>query len=364
VLLSLMAVGLRLRWPARLATWRIAFLLAGPAMAVTVLLGTVAGVLALGLPWAVALLLAAVMAPTDPVLASEVQIRSDQDRDAVRLSLTAEGGLNDGTALPAVMLGLALMGLNDLGVPAPAPDSWLQSATWDWALRWAWRDLLWPVGGGALIGMALGRGLGRLMRRRAHQGERLARDEMLYVGSVVLAFGMARWLHCSTFVVVFAVGAMLLQPFDDDAAPALAELALAERLQAFGARIERILEAATVLAVGVALHSVPITAEALAYGAALVFIVRPLAVLAVVRGATLATAQRRLLAWFGIRGVGTLFYLAFALEHGITGVLADKLVGAALTAIALSIVLHGISATPLMAAYHRRRSSSRSDRSE
>ncbi|HPU50468.1 MAG TPA: cation:proton antiporter, partial [Burkholderiaceae bacterium] len=76
VLLSLMAVGLRLRWPARLATWRIAFLLAGPAMAVTVLLGTVAGVLALGLPWAVALLLAAVMAPTDPVLASEVQIRS------------------------------------------------------------------------------------------------------------------------------------------------------------------------------------------------------------------------------------------------------------------------------------------------
>ena len=89
VLLSLMAVGLRLRVSPRLATWRVALLLAGPGMVVTVLLGTLAAAWVLALSWPTALLLAAVMAPTDPVLASEVRIRSEGDRDAVRLSLTA-----------------------------------------------------------------------------------------------------------------------------------------------------------------------------------------------------------------------------------------------------------------------------------
>lgn len=355
VLLSLMAVGLRLRVPPRLSTWRPALLLAGPGMVLTVLLGMLAASWVLGLPWPVALLLAAVLAPTDPVLASEVQIRSDADRDAVRLALTAEGGLNDGSALPAVMLALGLMGLHDIGLgqavlaggPAALADL---AGLW----RWAWADLLWPVGGGALVGMALGTGLGRLLRLRVRQGEGLARDELVYVGTVVLAFGLARWLHCSTFVVVFAAGALLLQPLASDTAPPLQEIALAQRLHAFGARLERLLEAATVLAVGAALHSVPITLQALAFGLLLVLVVRPLAVLLVVRRRTLAPAQRRLLAWFGIRGVGTLYYLVFALSHGITGTLADALTGAALVAIALSVVLHGVSAMPLMDAYHRR----------
>ena len=345
VLISLMAVGLRLRVPPRLGTWKVALLLAGPGMVVTVVLGMLAAAWVLELPWPAALLLAAVMSPTDPVLASEVQIRSEKDRDAVRLSLTAEGGLNDGSALPAVMLGLGLMGLHDLGLGAEGPGLW----------RWAWHDLLWPVGGGALVGMALGAGLGKLMYRRVHQGERLARDELLYLGTVVLGFGLARWLHCSTFVVVFAAAAVLLHAFYNDRAPPPAEINLAERLHAFGARIERLVEAATVLAVGVALHSVPIAFETLVYGVLLVLVVRPLSVLAVVRRGTLAQPQRRLLAWFGIRGVGTLYYLAFALEHGISGALADELIAAALVATAVSIVLHGVSATPLMAAYERRR---------
>jgi len=114
VLLSLFTVGLRLRMPDRLRVWRAALLLAGPGMVVTIALGTGAAALLLNMPLPAALLLAAILAPTDPVLASEVQIRSDEDRDAVRLSLTAEGGLNDGAALPAVMLALGLMGLHAL----------------------------------------------------------------------------------------------------------------------------------------------------------------------------------------------------------------------------------------------------------
>ncbi|MDQ7744357.1 cation:proton antiporter domain-containing protein [Hydrogenophaga pseudoflava] len=348
VLLSLMAVGLRLRVPPRLARWRVALLLAGPGMVATVALGSVAAAMVLDLPWPAALLLAAVLAPTDPVLASEVQIRSEADRDAVRVSLTAEGGLNDGSALPAVMLGLGLMGLHELGA---------------WGGRWVLMDIVWAVGGGLVLGLLLGAGLGRLLSQRVRRGEGLARDELLYVGTVLLGFGLARWLHCSTFVVVFAAAAVLLSA---DEAPSsappgtrsLEDTDLAQRMQAVGARIERLVEAATVLAVGVALHSVPITAPMLAFGVLLVLVVRPLAVLAVVQRQGLTTSQRRLLAWFGIRGVGTLFYLAYALEHGITGELAQQLTGAALVAISLSIVLHGVSSTPLMERYQRRRGSS------
>lgn len=350
VLGSLFAVGLRLRMPPNLRAWRVALLLAGPGVAVAIVAGALPAMWLLGLSWPAALLLAAVLAPTDPVLASEVQIRSQEDRDAVRLSLTAEGGLNDGSALPAVMLALGLLGLHTLG------DGGLLGST-----RWWTHDLLWPIGGAAVLGLLLGRLLGHALHLRGVRGDRVARDELLYVGAVALGSGVARLTETSTFVLVFVLGATMLEPLhrlrDSGAAdgPAADEV-LWERMHRFGARIERLVEAATVLAVGVALHSVQIGWPALLYGLVLVAAVRPLSVLAVVRRGAVARSQRRLLAWFGIRGIGSLFYLAFALEHGVSGELAEQIVAAVLAAIALSIVLHGVSATPLMTRYQRRRS--------
>ena len=95
--------------------------------------------------------------------------------------------------------------------------------------------------------------------------------------------------------------------------------------------------------------------EHLAFAAVLLLLVRPVSVLTVVHRRMLLTPQRRLVAWFGIRGIGSLFYLAFAFESGLDRDLAHTLVATTLSCIALSIVLHGISATPLMLAHHRRR---------
>lgn len=339
VLVSLFAVGLRLRVPPTLRAWRVALLMAGPGMIVAIVLAAVAAHWLLDLPWPAALLLGAIMAPTDPVLASEVQIRSDDDRDAVRLSLTAEGGLNDGSAMPAVMLALGLMGLHQLG---------------DSGGRWWWADLALPIGGGAILGIALGLLLGFTLKRRIVRGEKLARDELLYAGTVTLAYGLARATETSTFVAVFAAGATLLVPVLETTGASGGD-ELGERMLAFGARCERLVEATTVLAVGVALHNVESSWVAFAFALVMVLLVRPLSVLAVVRGHMMTSRQRRLVAWFGIRGIGTLFYLAYAIEHGVSGRLAADLTAAALIAIAVSIVLHGVSATPLMASYHRRR---------
>lgn len=348
VLVSLVAVGLRLRVPSTVAGWRVAWLLAGPGMVATVALGAVVGHWLLALSWPAALLLAGILSPTDPVLASEVQIRSDADRDAVRLAISAEGGLNDGTALPAVMLGLGLLGLHTLG---------------DFGSRWWWADLAWPIGGGVVLGAALGLGLGRALQARLRRDHALAWDELVYVGTVALAYGLARATGTSAFVVAFAAGATLLLPVR--AGPAGSE-GLTERLHAFGGRCERLVEAAAVIAVGMTLSSIPHSLPVLVTALALVLVVRPLSVLLVVRRSEMPPSQRRLVAWFGIRGVGTLFYLAFALNHGVTGALAETLIAAALWCVAISIVLHGISATPLMAAHHlrQRRETRRRLRSE
>ncbi|MFM9916505.1 MAG: cation:proton antiporter [Rhizobacter sp.] len=348
VLVSLFAVGLRLRVPPTLRVWRVALLLAGPGMVVTIALATVAAHQVLGLPWPAALLLASVVAPTDPVLASDVQIESSQDRDVVRLSLTAEGGLNDGSALPGVMLGLGLLGLHRLG---------------DFGLRWWWADFVWPIGGGALLGAAIGWLLGQALHWRLTHGDTVARDELVYVGAVALSYGLARAVHASSFVVAFAAGVMLLLPLrrlavesgTGSAGGSNAE-ALKERLHGFGARIERLIEAGLVLAVGGALSGVGAGWADVGFALLLVGAVRPASVLAVVRRRAMPPSQRRLVGWFGIRGIGSLFYLLFVLEHGLPRDLAQTLVTATLTCVAVSIVLHGMSATPLMTAYKRRRS--------
>jgi NhaP-type Na+/H+ or K+/H+ antiporter len=218
--------------------------------------------------------------------------------------------------------------------------------------NWWWSDLLWPIGGGALIGIGLGWVLGHALRARVLSDDPLARDELVFAGAVALAFGVARATHTSTFIVMFVVGTLLLWPLHGSNDPEAQDLS--DRLHAFGARAERLVEAATVLAVGVALHSVQWSWRILLFGLLIVLVVRPLSVWAVVRRGTMTPLQRRLMAWFGIRGIGSLFYLAVALENGVKDRLAHELIGGVLVSIALSILLHGVSATPLMAAYQRR----------
>ena len=141
VVVSLFSVGLKLSVELDDRRWLLPLRLAVGSMVLTVGLIALAGV-AMGLPVGAAVLLGAILAPTDPVLASDVQVADPEDRSRLRVALTGEGGLNDGTAFPFVMLGLGLLGLHPLG---------------EWGVRWFLVDVVWAVCGGLVIGGAWAR---------------------------------------------------------------------------------------------------------------------------------------------------------------------------------------------------------------
>jgi len=363
LLISLFSVGMKLGLPFSSPHWHLPLRLAFVSMALTVGLITVVGVFLLDLPLGVAVLLGGILAPTDPVLASDVQVEEAHDRDRLRFSLSGEGGLNDGAAFPFVMLGLGLLGARELGA-----GGW----------RWLTVDVFWALAAGVAIGSLLGAMIGRLVvyLRTRHQ-QAVGLDEFLALGLVALAFSVAQLAHASAFLSVFAAGLALqrvkersrTQDAPDEGPAGLqgkeAHLAVAthpnlagaymmQAVRGFNDQIERIAELIIILAVGAMLPFVTVDRWTLALLALLFFVLRPLSVWLGLLGASVSGDQRLLIAWFGIRGIGSIYYLMFALNNGLSGAMADRMISITLLAVAASIILHGVSVTPLMAFYGRR----------
>ena len=364
VLISLFAIGLKLGLPLSDRRWHVAIRLATVSMVVTIALIAVIGHYVFDLPLGAAVLLGAVLAPTDPVLATDVQVTDSDDRDSLRFGLSAEGGLNDGTAFPFVMLGLGLLGLHELG---------------EFGWRWLAVDVVWAIVAGLAIGAACGAVMGRLVvYLRTRHGHSVGLDEFLGLGLIALAYGLTLASHGYGFLAVLAAGVALQRvqqrdvgDFDDRRVAArvtgniasrealatddeLAAAYMTREVQEFNEHLERIAELAVVLVVGALLAQVRFELHYLWLVALLSLVVRPIAVAVGLVGAPVSPEQRRLVSWFGIRGIGSLYYLMYALNHGVSGDLAELLLGLTLTVVASSIVLHGISVTPLMAWYRRR----------
>jgi sodium/hydrogen antiporter len=356
VVVSLFTVGLKLRLPILDRRLWPALCLAFVSMVLTVGLVAAAGIWFLGLPVGAAVLLGAVLAPTDPVLASDVQMHDPNDRDKLRLTLTAEGGLNDGTAFPFVMLGLGLLGLHEIG---------------EYAWRWWLVDVLWAVVGGLGIGGVLGYGLGRLALRMVAQRPRsLVLGEYFVLGLIGASYGTAIQLHAYGFLAVFAAGVALRAVErhatgpGDSRAGADAEVERGARragpparfagvLLATNEQLERILEVALVLLVGAVLMVIGVVWSALWFAPLLFLVIRPIAALPVLLTGTFSRFEFGAVAWFGIRGIGSLYYIMYAVEHGLSYDLSTELLSLTLTVIAMSVVVHGFSVTPLLNYYHR-----------
>jgi NhaP-type Na+/H+ or K+/H+ antiporter len=360
VIISLFTAGLKLRLPASDRRWRTAILLATVAMVLTI--GGVAAfaVAAVGLPLGAAVLLGAVLAPTDPVLASDVQVEHAHDAEPVRLSLTGEAGLNDGTAFPFVLLGLGLLDTHELGA-------------YGW--RWLMIDLAWAVVAGLGVGTLCGAGIGKLVLylRRVHR-EAVGLDEFLALGLIALSYGIARLLNGYGFLAVFAAGLSvrrierqhsdLAPPADVSEAgrsteeqatdPGTAPAYMARAVLSFNEQLERLGELAVVLIVGAMLADIQAWGPGSVLAFSLFVVIRPLATLLTLFRAPLSRPQRAFIAWFGVRGVGSIYYLAYALSHGVSAPAARMLADVTLVVVAASILLHGVSVTPLMHRYSAR----------
>lgn len=350
VLISLFSAGIKMPAPFSVPRWRAPILLATVSMTLTVAMVTAFCYYVLGLPLGAGVLLGAIVAPTDPVLATDVQIRHPGDRDQLRFTLTCEAGMNDGSAFPFVMLGLGLLGLHELG---------------DAGLRWVLVDVVWATLGGIAIGVLAGVGLARLgWRLRSGPGQNELLDDFLGLGLIGVVYGLTVMVHAWGFLAVFFAAVALRQTelklAQADKADELGELGertlpmVSKGALIFKEHLERLSELMLILLLGGSLFISSWTWPAVGLALFLFLVARPVSVFVGLLGSGVSWRIRGLAGWFGVRGIGSLYYLMFAIQHGLPEALALELIQLTLIVVTLSVLLHGISVKPAMGYFWRR----------
>jgi NhaP-type Na+/H+ or K+/H+ antiporter len=336
MIIALMGAGLKIdrvfRWRDWMVTWRL--------LAITMPLGILAIAClvawSMGLPWAIALLLAASLAPTDPVLASDIQVGPPKTggEDEVRFGLTSEAGLNDGFAFPFIHLAIALAAVG--------------GTEQGWFGAWFGYRVLWEIGAAIGAGWAIGRIFGWLtFHISADSKLSQSGDGLIALAATCISYGLTEMLHCYGFFAVFVTALTFRRAHPDhdfhhdmyDVTEQIERLAMMMLLLLFGGAL-----------VSGLLSSVSWTDLAVAL--VILLVIRPVTGLIGLAGLKANWSEKLTLAFFGIRGVGSIYYLAFGLNH-LHVANAGHLWGIVGLVILLSIVLHGLTVTPIMRSLDR-----------
>lgn len=331
VIISLMGAGLKIKRPVGWKSWAPTWRLLGIAMPVSIVAFALVGHALLGLGAAAALLLAAALAPTDPVLASDVQIESPKSAqdDEARFALTSEAGLNDSLAFPFVHLavGASLAGFT--------------AATWG---EWLLDAVLIRLAMGLVVGVVLGRLFGWIVYQMP-RGTELSRtgDGFVALGATLVTYAVAEMLHGYGFLAVFVAGLMLRR--------AGREHDYNNRMHDFADEVERLLMMAMLVLFGGMLVGGGLLWglgwREMAFALLILFVIRPLVGWISLVGLDQPRLERFAIAFFGIRGIGSVYYLAYGLNHGAFA--ENRLLWGTLALVVLiSILLHGVSVTPIM----------------
>lgn len=330
VIVALFATGLRLDRPFTLRGWRSTIALLGVVMPVTIAAVAAFGVVAMGLTAGAAIVLGASLAPTDPVLAGDLGVGppGEEDEDDTSFALTSEAGLNDGLAFPFVFLGLAVA---ERGAAAGL-GNWL-----------AW-DVVYAVTGGVLIGAAGGWAIAEVATRlRERSLLAVELDGWAAVAAVLAIYGAAQAADTYGFLAAF-VGGIAFRRRERDHE-------YARGVHAGGEVLERVLELATILFLGSLVTLGGLAEPGLAgwlLAPFLLLLVRPAACAIALIGSGLDARERLWVGWFGVRGVGSLYYAAAALQAGVLAAgEARTVMWTVVAVVAISIVVHGITGTPL-----------------
>ncbi|WP_164119863.1 cation:proton antiporter [Serratia marcescens] len=363
---SLFITGLKLRQPFSNQAWRVGFLLALPAMLLTVCTMAAVAHYLIGFAWPLALAFGAIVAPTDPVLASLISVSNARDDDALRSSLSIEAGLNDAAALPFLLLALLLY------------HSTPEAVAVTLFARWGLIDLLWALSAGLLIGYLLGWFIGLLAMRMRHRHQDIAPNDLIALALIALSYSLADSVAASGFLAAFAAGVGLRRAEKNivayhlpgakqrEGTPPAEELVNPNSRHSlernnpaksiglvvgdaitFGDTLERLFAAAIVITLGITLsqHWDP---RGIVLGLILFILVRPIIVYIATLGSPMPGLQRALIGWLGIRGIGSINYIAYAYAHGIKDPTAADMFNMALTLVVTSVLLHGLTLAPLL----------------
>ena len=340
VIVSLMGAGIAIDRRFSLRAWGQVWPLLGVTMPLSVAAVAWAGWWGLGLAPASAILLGAALSPTDPVLARNVQVGppGEGTRDDVRFDLTVEAGANDGLAFPFTYLAIGAAGATGLG---------------PWLAEWAALDVLWRVFAGLAVGVAVGWAGGWYVFERSvetddenaagGEDDDTTNEGLVVMGTLLAAYGLAEVVGGYGFLAVFA-GAVAARQRES-------ESDYHQASHHFVDQVERVVLVAMLLGFGGLLASGVLDAltwPAALLGLAVLLVVRPLAGAAGMLRSSLPWAGRAAVAFLGVRGMGTLYYLAYGQTHAsFAG--ADMLWATASLTILGSVVLHGVAAGPVMA---------------
>ena len=337
VLISLMGAGLKLDRPLGWRSWGSTWRLLAVAMPLTIVATAWLGFMGLGFSLAMSMLLGAAMAPTDPVLAADVQVGPPRsgDEDEVRFGLTSEAGLNDALAFPFVHLAI-LAAAGGLASTAALTD-------------WFTIKVLWKLLAGAGVGYLAGRGLGFLIFHSQKAGLSRLGDGLVALAATFLAYALAELAHGYGFLAVFICG-LTIRAWERDND-------FHKEMHDFSDQFERLLMMLLLVLFGGALANGlldALTWTDAAIGLAILLVVRPVAGLIAMIGSPQPWRERLLMAFLGIRGIGSIYYVAYAINHGDFGN-SQRLWAIVGFIILASILIHGVSASPMLMRLARRR---------
>jgi NhaP-type Na+/H+ or K+/H+ antiporter len=326
VVIGLFGVGIRIDRIRVWKNWQATVRLLAIAMPLTIAVLAFVGVAAAGMTLATGLLLGAVMAPTDPVLASDVQVGPPLEggEHPVRFTLTTEAGLNDGLAFPFLYLALAIV----------SAGSWSPGLIGEWLVF----DVAYKIAVGTASGLVLGWLVAKFLFDfpRENALSKTASGLVAFAG-VLIVYGATELLEGYGFIAVFLAGLTLRRSETNHEYHA--------KMHDFVEALERALTALLLVALGAALPSlIPhVTWQVIAISLALIFVIRPVAAWFALSGTALQWRERRVVAFYGIRGVGSIYYLAYATSH-VTLPNAPQLWAIVALSIVISTVVHGFTA--------------------
>lgn len=331
VITSLMGAGLAINRVPGWREWSSTVRLLAITMPLTIAAIAGLGWWALGLAPAAALLLGAVLAPTDPVLASDVHVPAPSERrtadDEVRFALTSEAGLNDGLAFPFTNLAILI------AVRGVSPAGWLS--------EFLLVELAYRVAVGGLGGLLVGRVLAWAIFSHRSPIPAL-RDGMVALAATLIAYAGTEMVGGYGFLAVF-VAAVVIRNQER-------RHSYLEVMHQFSDQIERLLSAIVLILFGGALVSGLLDHmdwRGVVVAIVIVMVVRPFAGLVGLAGTGIEVPERSAISFYGIRGVGSFYYLAYA-SNQVELLQVEQLWAVTALVVAISVVLHGTTASAAM----------------